>query len=74
MRTIAKIALAFAFMVAFLESVSAGAKWRRGDELGWWEWALVGALPVLIGIYLRYFSIFGRRNGRCLTPPDERQP
>ncbi len=71
MRTIVKIALAFAFMVAFLESVVAGAKWWRGDALAWWEWGLVGALPILIGIYLRYFSIFGYGRGQCLTPPDK---
>ena len=53
MRTIVKIALAFAFMVAFLESVVAAVKWWRGGELAWWEWGLAGALPILIGIWLR---------------------
>lgn len=61
-------------MVAFLESVVATAKWWRGDALLWWEGALVGVLPILIGIYLRYFSVFGCGRGQCLTPPDERKP
>lgn len=74
MRTIVKIALAFAFTVAFLESVVAAVKWWRGGELAWWEWGLAGALPILIGIWLRYFSIFGCGRGQCLAPPDERQP
>lgn len=73
MRTVAKIALTFTFMVAFLESFIAGVKWWRGEALVWWEWVLLGALPVLIGIYLRYFSIFGRGKGQCLLPPDDAQ-
>lgn len=73
MKLILKIGIAFAFMVAFLESVIAAAKWWRGDTLAWWEWVLAAALPILVGVYLRYFSVFGCRQGQCLTPPDESQ-
>jgi len=74
MKTLLKLGLAFGFMVGFLESVVASDKWWRGEELAWWEWGLAGALPILIGIYLRYFSIFGCGRGQCLTPPDEPKP
>jgi hypothetical protein len=68
MKTWMKIGLAFGFMVTFLESVIATANWWRGGALVWWEWALVGALPVLLAIYVRYFSIFGC--GCCVSPED----
>lgn len=74
MKTLFKIAVAFAFLVAFLESVIAAAKWWRGGELVWWEWLLAGALPLLIALYLRCFSIFGCGRGQCLLPPDDPNP
>lgn len=52
----------------FIPAPAASAKWWRGDALVWREWGLVGALPILIGIWLRCFSIFGC--GKCLTPPE----
>lgn len=72
MKTLMKIAVAFTFMVAFLESVVAAAKWWRGDPLVWWEGTLAAALPILIGIYLRHYSVFGC--GRCLAPNDRTEP
>jgi len=74
MKTALKTGLAFAFMVAFLESVIAAAKWWRGDTLAWWEWGVAGALPVLVGVYLRYFSVVGRGDAQCLDPPERRKP
>ena len=73
MKTLLKILLAFAFMVALLESVIAASKWWHGEELPWWQWGLAGALPILIGFYLRYFSLFACERGQCLTPPDDAQ-
>ncbi len=73
LRTIIKLALAFAFMVAFLESVVATAKWWHGEALSAWEVALALALPVLIGIWVRYYSVFGC-GGACLAPPRPTRP
>jgi hypothetical protein len=74
MRTLLKIGAAFAYMVAFLESAIAGAKWWRGEPLVWWEWILVGALPLLLAIYWRYFSVFGCGRGECLLREERKPP
>lgn len=73
LRTLLRVLAAFGFMVGLIEAVIAASKWWRGEKLTSWEWVLLGALPILFGIYLRYFSIFGCTHGRCLTPPDDIQ-
>ncbi len=48
--------------------------WRNGafDEATAFDWLLLASLPVLLWIYLRYLSVFGKGKGQCLLPPDDR--
>ncbi len=55
----------------FLQSLTATLAWQRGEmvpEVLDWVW--IGLLPLWIGIYLRYLSIF-RRECRACAPPEE---
>lgn len=66
MRLVLKIGTLLAFMAVFMAAIVAAAKWAEGAPLAWWEWGLAGALPILIGIYLRYFSFLGCDGSQCL--------
>jgi hypothetical protein len=68
-KTLLKALTVVAFLVVFMAAVVAGAKWAEGEALAWWERALAAALPVLIVIHLRYFSVIGCGGKQCL---DER--
>lgn len=71
-RRLVKIALAAAFMVAFLESVTVTAEWWQGTrQMQAWDWLWVAALPALVGIYLRFFSVLRPGCDRCATPADD---
>lgn len=66
-----RLALAAAFFFAFLEAVTVTAGWWQGTRaMQPWDWLWVAALPVLIGIYLRYFSVFRPECGKCAPPGD----
>jgi hypothetical protein len=71
-RGLVKLALAAAFFVAFLESVTVTAEWWQGARrMQPWDWLWVAALPVLVGIYLRCFSVLRPDCKRCATPADD---
>ncbi|HET9700074.1 MAG TPA: hypothetical protein VFP70_04045 [Burkholderiales bacterium] len=71
-RGLVKLALAAAFFVAFLESVTVTAEWWQGTRaMQARDWLWVAALPVLVGIYLRYFSVLRPDCERCAPPPDD---
>ena len=61
----------FAWLVAALLRAQA---WWRGElvEPGALDLALLASLPVLVWVYFRYLSVFGKGKGQCLLPPDER--
>jgi hypothetical protein len=61
----------FAWLVAALLRAQA---WWRGEltALGMLDLVLLASLPVLVWVYFRYLSVFGKGKGQCLLPPDER--
>jgi hypothetical protein len=61
----------FAWLVAALLRAQA---WWRGElsEPGALDLILVASLPLLVWIYFRHLSVFGRGKGQCLLPPDDR--
>ncbi len=69
---LAKLALAAAFFLAFLESVTVTAEWWQGTRaMQPWDWLWVAALPVLVGIYLRFFSVLRPDCEHCAPPADD---
>ena len=71
-RLLGRTALAAAFFVAFLESVTVTAGWWQGTrEMRPWDWLWVAALPALVGIYLRWFSVLRPGCDRCAPQADE---
>lgn len=71
-----KFALAAALFVAFVESLKVAVAWWRDGEppSEWWEWLGVGSLPLLLFIWWRHYSIFGKREPQCLLPRDGAPP
>ncbi|GAB4179634.1 MAG: hypothetical protein OHK0026_04540 [Rhodocyclaceae bacterium] len=69
MKRLAALAAAFAAMVAGIEGLRTAVAWWRGElaTLGWYELLLLALLPVLLIAWWRFFSIFGRKNPKCLT-------
>lgn len=71
-RHLLKLALAAAFFVAFLQSVTVTAEWWQGTrEMRAWDWLWVAALPVLLGVYLRFFSVLRPDCAKCASPADD---
>ena len=69
---IALLAAAFGYMVLLIEAVRAAVAWWR-DELaqpGWSDIALIASLPVLIWIWWRHLSPFGRDCEKCGVPDE----
>ncbi len=72
MRRLAGLALAFAGMVLAIEARGVAAAWWRGDiDPAGSDWLLLVSLPVLLGLWWRYLSPFGRCRGACLVPGDD---
>lgn len=61
-----------AFGFALVQSVTVAVEWWHGrlPRMGWWEWLWLALLPVLIGIWLRYFSVFRPGCGACALPDE----
>jgi hypothetical protein len=60
-----------AFGFSLIQSVSIAVEWwqEKLTDAGAWEWFWIAMLPVLVFIFLRYFSIFNPSCRACL-PPD----
>ena len=43
-------------------------------ELAWWEWALIAALPVLVWLWLRHFSMLFCEDTCRLPAEDAHDP
>ena len=72
MKRIGFLALGFAYMVLLIEALHAAVAWWR-DELaqpGWSDIALIALLPLLVWVWWRYLSPFGRNCSKCVLPPD----
>ena len=68
-RRFGRLALAAAFFFAFLQSVTVTTEWWQGTRaMQAWDWLWVASLPVLIGIYLRWFSVLRPGCGKCAPP------
>ena len=68
----ARVLLGVAFVALFLESISTTVHWWRG-QLGAptvIDWIEIGLLPVLLFVYLRYFSVLRPDCNACQPPQD----
>ncbi len=77
MRRALLLAAAFAWMVLFIEAVRAAAAWWRGEaQLGALDYLLAGALPLLLWVWWRRFSMFRKDCGKgaCLLPEEQDGP
>lgn len=77
MRRLFLLLAAFAYMVLLIEAVRAAAAWWRGEAaLGPLDFALIGLLPLLVWVWLRYFSVFRKdcAKGACLLPEERGGP
>lgn len=77
MRRLVLLAAGFAYMVLLIEAVRAAVAWWHGEtSLGTIDHLLLGALPVLVWIWWRHFSMFRRDCGKaaCLLPGDRDGP
>ena len=61
----------FAWLVAALLRAQA---WWRGELAapGALDVVLIASLPLLVWVYFRHLSVFGKGKGQCLLPTDER--
>lgn len=77
MRRLVLLLAAFAYMVLLIEAVRATVAWWRGEAaLGPLDFALIGLLPLLVWVWLRYFSVFRKdcSKGACLLPEERGGP
>ena len=77
MRRAALLAAGFAYMVLLIEALRAAVAWWKGElaQPGWTDMILLAALPLLVWIWWRYLSPFGRDCRKCALPPQpERRP
>lgn len=66
-----RFGLGLVFMFSMIQSVTVSVVWWRDElaETGVWEWFWVGSLPILIIVYLRYFSVLRPDCTPCQAPP-----
>lgn len=77
MRRLVLLAAGFAYMVLLIEAIRAAVAWWRGEAApGAIDYLLLGALPLLVWIWWRYFSMFRRgcSKAACLLPADRDGP
>lgn len=69
-----RVALGVLLFVALVQSGTVALAWWRGElaEMGAREWFWLLLLPVLVALYLRYFSILRADCDACL-PDDARR-
>ena len=75
MKRAALLAAGFGYLVLLIESLHAAVAWWH-DELappGGSDILLIALLPVLIWIWWRYLSPFGRDCQKCALPPEPRE-
>ncbi|MBI2312801.1 MAG: hypothetical protein HYU77_09900 [Betaproteobacteria bacterium] len=69
----ARLLLIAGFGLALIHSVEVSVAWWRGElaAVGFWDGVAIAALPLLVAIWLRYFSIFAPGKGQCLLPEEK---
>jgi ABC-type Fe3+-siderophore transport system permease subunit len=74
MKRAALLAAGFGYMVLLIEALRAAVAWWHGElaQPGWDDIALITLLPVLVWIWWRYISPFGRDCPKCTLPPEPR--
>ncbi len=74
MKRLATLVLAGAGMVLAIESLRVWVQWWQGglEHPGALQWLLAAALPVLAALWWKHFSIFGKKNPKCLMPGEDR--
>jgi hypothetical protein len=74
-RGVAKFALGVLLFVALAQAGTVALAWWRGEiaELGVRDASWLLALPVLVGVYLRRFSVLRPDCAAC-APDDRRRP
>lgn len=72
MKQAALLVAGFAYMVLLIEAIRAAVAWWQGElaQPGWSDIALIAALPVLVWVWWRYLSPFGRDCQKCALPPE----
>jgi hypothetical protein len=62
--------LAFAGMVAGIEGIRRAVAWWNGvlSAPTFLDYFLIGSLPLLLWLWWRYLSPFGKCRGQCLAP------
>lgn len=76
MKRILLLAAAFAYMVLLIEAVRAAVAWWHNElaQPGWSDIVLIALLPLLVWIWWRYISPFGRTDcAKCLPPGEPGQ-
>jgi hypothetical protein len=76
MKRAAMLAAGFTYMVLLIEAIRAAVDWWKGDltQPGWIDIALIALLPLLVWIWWRYISPFGRECPKCALPPESGPP
>lgn len=66
--------LLFLLLLLLFPALSLVLPWLAGDgpAPSGWEWGALLALPILLWLWLRYFSIFACRIGHCAAPAKRR--
>ena len=75
-KRIALLGAAFAYMVLLIEAIRAAVAWWHGElaQPGWSDMALIALLPLLVWIWWRYISPFGRADcAKCLPTSEPGQ-
>lgn len=70
MKRLLLLAAAFGYMVLLIEAIRSAVAWWK-DELpqpGAGDMVLIGLLPVLVWIWWRHVSPFGRDCAKCVAP------
>ena len=75
-KQIALLGAAFAYMVLLIEAIRAAVAWWQGElaQPGWSNMVLIALLPLLVWIWWRYISPFGRADCAKCLPPSEPEP
>jgi hypothetical protein len=70
-RVLAMLLLGMLFVLAIMKSTVVTVAWWQGrlQDAGIGEWFWIGILPVLVFIYLRYFSVLACPPGQCPVDP-----
>ena len=73
-----RVAFGVAFAALFLDSIVTTVRWWRGELVAptVLDWVEIGLLPLLLFVYLRFFSIFRPDCRACEFPenPPHRTP